>query len=83
MPTQESVVTFASSRGTYSLILLPFCFHSQLISAADDGIMKVYDIEKGKLKLQKEIESGEIVSVCSNQVDYIILGGKNKQVEVF
>jgi hypothetical protein len=51
MPTQESVVTFASSKGTYTLILLPFCFYSQLISAADDGIMKVYDIEKGKLKL--------------------------------
>ena len=51
MPTPGSWVTFASSRGKQTLLLLPFCFYSQLISAADDGIMKVYDIEKGKLKL--------------------------------
>jgi hypothetical protein len=46
-------------------------------------MMKVFNVSKGKLKLEKEIELPEVVSVTTNQVDQIILGGKNKQVEIF
>ena len=62
-PTQASRAASASSRGKF--ILLDSCY-SQLISVADDCMMKVFDVKNGKLKLQKQIELGEIVSVCTN-----------------
>lgn len=64
------------------------CFvDGKLVSVADDSVLKVFSIKNSVLRQESHIElSGfekEPLTVCSNQVDKLIIGGKGKTVNVY
>lgn len=63
-------------------------FHAgNLISVADDSVLKVHKIRNNKLIEQAHIElpaeEHEPMAVCSNQIDLLMIGGKNKAVNLY
>ena len=56
-------------------------FEGKLISVAEDGIMKVY--KGSEMQTQIELTNGETHSICTNQVDKVILGGSKKTCDIF
>jgi WD40 repeat protein len=62
------------------------CFvNGKLVSVAEDNILKVFNIQNSKLdKIQEiELQGGETYTLCSNQVDKLILAGNDKVVNTF
>jgi hypothetical protein len=64
------------------------CFvNGKLISVADDSVLKVYKIKNGTLIQQSHLELSssehESLAVCSNQMDKLMIGGKNKTVNMY
>jgi len=62
------------------------CFvNGKLVSVAEDNILKVYNIHNSKLDKVQDIElsGAETFTLCSNQVDKLILAGNDKVVNTF
>lgn len=54
------------------------CFHNgQLLSLAEDSLLKAYSVNKGKLHLEQtiELEGDEPHSLSSNSLDKLVIGG--------
>lgn len=61
------------------------CFYkNKLLSVADDCVLKTYNVSKGDLQLEHQVElsstgyKGEPTTIATNGVDKLVLSGSNK-----